>query len=73
MKKCKCFCNGHCATDDCPNIRCDEFENAWDIPASDAGLERVDCKDCIYNDERCDCDDRYLQGGEYCPEIGGET
>ena len=72
MKKCERFCNGHCCTSDCPNIRCDEFEEYYDIPASDAGYERVECKDCIYDDQHCDCNDCYLMGGEYCPKSGGD-
>lgn len=69
--KCECFCNGHCCTSDCPNIRCDEFEEYYDIPASDSGYERVECKDCIYDDQHCDCDDCYFNGSEHCPKNGG--
>ena len=69
--KCENFCNYHCCTSACPDIQCDEFEEWYGIPASDSGLERIDCKDCIYNEKNCDCDDCYLQGSEYCPEFGG--
>lgn len=66
--KCEWFSNFHCSTNDCPNIRCDEFEERWDVPAEDAGLERIHCKDCHYNDNYCTCDDCFLQHSKDCPE-----
>ena len=61
---CERFCNYHCSYD-CPNIQCDEIEERYDIPCTDAGLERVKCKQCIYNIDKC-CDDCYLQNSIYC-------
>lgn len=51
----ECFVNGHC-TYDCPNFRCDEIENYYDIPCEDAGLCRIPCKECYLNSFECrDC------------------
>lgn len=61
---CENFCNAHCSFD-CPNFACDIIENTYDIPCTDAGYERVKCKDCMYNQDNS-CDDCYLQGSEYC-------
>lgn len=66
--KCESFVNGHCCCFDCPNIRYDECQEWYGIPASDMGLERIDCKDCMYADESCSCDDCYLQKTHYCPK-----
>lgn len=66
--KCKEFGNLHCCTSDCPNIRCDEFEERYDLPSSDIGLERVACRHCEYNDKNCTCDDCLFQNSEYCQE-----
>lgn len=70
--KCEHFCNYHCSTSDCPNIQCDFIEGYYDIPCSDAGYERIMCRDCRYADKRCTCDDCYFKGGEECPENGGK-
>lgn len=70
--KCEHFCNYHCCTNDCPHIQCDEFEQTWDLPASEVGLERIKCKDCIYNDKHCDCNDCYFGGSKDCPKNGGK-
>lgn len=69
--KCENFCNWHCSTTDCPNIQCDEFEEYWDVPAEDTGLERIKCKDCRYNDKHCGCDDCYFKSSKECPEYDG--
>ena len=70
--KCECFCNGHCSTSDCPNIQCDMADDKWGFGiASDMGLERIRCSDCVYADKRCTCDDCYFKGGKECPENGG--
>ena len=61
---CENFCNYHCSYD-CPNIQCDWIEDYYDIPCSDAGYERVKCKDCMYNQNN-NCGDCYLQSSEYC-------
>ena len=68
--KCELFCNYHCITDDCPSIQADAFEEKYDLPASEIGLERIPCSKCIYNDKRCTCDDCYFQGGKECPQEG---
>lgn len=61
---CENFCNYHCSYD-CPNIDCDKIEEYYDIPCSDAGYERVKCKDCLYNKHKS-CDDCYFQNTEHC-------
>ena len=65
-----CFCNAHCAYD-CPNFRIDEFEERYDLPASDAGLERVKCKECYLNS--FECKDCLLQNSAECPEVNGNA
>lgn len=64
--KCEYFCNAHCSYD-CPNFQVDAFEEHWDLPASEVGLERVKCKDCEYNIRHCDCTDCYLYCSDDCP------
>lgn len=64
--KCENFCNANCAFY-CPNAEIEAFEDRFDIPASDAGYSRIECKDCQYNDKYCDCDDCYLKGEKECP------
>lgn len=59
----KCFVNIHCSSD-CPNFAVSEFEYIYDIPASDAGLERIQCRDCHYNTGRCE--DCLLSHTEVC-------
>lgn len=61
---CENFCNYHCSFD-CPNFACDMIEERYDIPCSDAGYERVKCKECVHNQNKS-CDDCYLQGSEFC-------
>lgn len=69
--KCECFCNYHCSTNDCPNIQGDiATERYGDGIAEDMGLYRVECKDCIYSDKRCTCDDCYFKGSAECPKEG---
>lgn len=71
--KCDKFCNYHCCTSDCPNIQYEECDAKWgDGIADDIGMERVKCKDCVYSDKHCGCDDCYFQGSKECPETGGE-
>ena len=70
MMKCEYFCNAHCSYD-CPNAAIEAFEERFDIPASDAGYERVKCRDCRYADKHCTCGDCYFKGGKECPENGG--
>jgi hypothetical protein len=61
-----CFVNGHCAYN-CPNFQCDEFEERFDLPASEAGYERIKCKDCYLNSGECkDC---LFQNCKECPEV----
>ena len=66
-KRKPCFTAPQCSAAECPNIQCDAFEERYDIPASDAGLERIKCKDCHYNTGKCkDC---LFEGNpDYCPE-----
>ena len=40
--------------------------------AEDMGLERIECRDCLYADKRCTCEDCYFMGSEECPETGKE-
>lgn len=67
--KCEHFCNAHCSFD-CPDAAVEAFERRYDIPASDAGYERIDCRDCRYNDKYCTCDDCYFKGSPHCLEKG---
>ena len=64
--KCAYFCNSHCCSYDCPNIQCDIFEERYDLPCNDVGLERLSCKQCSYNDKYCTCDDCLFLGSEDC-------
>lgn len=65
MKHRDCFVNGHCAYD-CPNFQVDSFEEKYDLPASEVGLERIKCKECYLNSFECaDC---YLKNTDMCPE-----
>ena len=65
-KRMPCFTCCVCSTSDCPNIQCDAFEEKFDIPCSDAGLERISCKKCYYNTGICqDC--LFLDNPDYCP------
>lgn len=71
--KCEQFCNYHCSTDDCPNIQYDAADQYWGFGiADDIGLERIKCRDCLYADKRCTCEDCYFMGSEECPETGKE-
>ena len=55
MKRKSCFVNGHCCYN-CPNAQIDEFEDYYDLPAQEAGLEHIKCKDCYLNSGQCeDC------------------
>ena len=49
-----CFACAACAFY-CPNANCDLFEDLYDLPCSEAGLERISCRDCQYNSGLC-CD-----------------
>ena len=66
MKHKPCFANVHCSYD-CPNFQVDEFESYYDLPASDAGLERIKCKDCYLNSG--ECEDCLFQNCKECPEV----
>ena len=63
MKRNKCFVNGHCAYD-CPNFEIDTLEDYWDLPAQEAGLERIKCKECYLN--TFDCEDCLFQNTDMC-------
>lgn len=57
---------GYCCYE-CPNSRIDEFEDYYDLPASEIGAERISCKECYLNDGQCDsC---YFQNTEDCPNF----
>lgn len=67
-KRKQCFTAPQCSCAECPNIQCDAIEERYDIPASDAGLERIKCKDCHYNTGKCeDCLFRFDK--KECPEV----
>ena len=72
-QKCSNFCNAHCSCSDCPNIQADTFEDRFDLPASEIGLERIDCKDCWYNEKYCTCDDCLFQNSTYCQETQAQN
>ena len=69
MNICEKFCNYHCAFD-CPNFACDVFEEKFNLPCEEIGLERISCKSCYLN-QCLSCDDCYNQNTEHCK--GGET
>ena len=72
QKRKLCFTACACCTGDCPNIQCDSFEERFDCPASDAGLERIKCKDCHYNTGKCE--DCLFQGNpDYCEKEAHEN
>ena len=64
--KCEHFCNAHCSFH-CPDADANYIEETYGIPASDAGYEHMECKDCPYNDKHCGCDDCYFKDGKECP------
>lgn len=65
MKHKPCFTNSHCCFE-CPNVAIDEFEEKYDLPASEIGLERTTCKECYLNTGECkDC---YFQDTPNCSE-----
>lgn len=67
MKHKSCFTNKHCCFS-CPNAAADEFEERFDIPASDAGYERIEsCKVCYLNTG--ECEDCLFQHSKDCPEV----
>lgn len=60
-----CFVNGHCCYD-CPNFQLDIFEEKYDLPAGEIGLEKTTCKECYLNTGECkDC---YFHNTPDCPE-----
>lgn len=67
MKIKQCFVNRHCAFN-CPNAAADYFEEYYDIPAIEAGYERISsCKVCYLNTGECkDC---LFEHSENCPEV----
>lgn len=66
LKHKSCFTNAHCCFE-CPNFQCDEFEERFDLPASEVGLERIKCKDCYLNSG--ECEDCLFQHSKECPEV----
>lgn len=67
MKHKSCFTNKHCCFS-CPNAAADEFEERFDIPASDAGYDRIEsCKVCYLNTG--ECEDCLFQNSKDCPEV----
>lgn len=69
-KRKPCFVNGHCAYN-CPNFQCDEFEERFDLPASEAGYERIKCKDCYLNSGECE-DCLFQFDSKECPEVNSD-
>lgn len=47
-----CFTCAACSFS-CPNDNCDFFEDLYELPFSEAGLERISCRDCYYNSGLC--------------------
>lgn len=67
MKHKSCFTNKHCCFS-CQNAAADEFEERYDIPASDAGYERIEsCKVCYLNTG--ECEDCLFQYSKDCNEV----
>ena len=67
IKKCECFCNGNCSVN-CPNQSVYAFEDRYDLPASEIGLETTKCRSCSYRDSDCTCYDCYFIGSKNgCP------
>lgn len=66
-KRKPCFTAPQCSTADCPNIQCDAFEEKYDCPASDAGLERIPCRLCHWNTGKCE-DCLFEKNPDYCPK-----
>lgn len=58
-----CFCNYHCSLD-CPNFQVDAFEERYDLPASEIGLERTRCSACQY--QTYECSDCYFENTDKC-------
>lgn len=66
--KCDKFVNAHCSYH-CPNAQLEGACDRWDLDPSDFGLEYINCKDCYYSDDVCNCNDCFMQGNkEYCPK-----
>lgn len=72
MNKCKIFCNSHCCYD-CPNLSCDAFEERYDLSCIEGGYERIDCKECQYNDKYMTCNDCFLIHSDECPNTRNYT
>ena len=69
IKRKKCFVPSECCTNYCPNIQVDMAAEKWGDyqVASDAGYEKIKCKDCHYMTFQCkDC--MFLGNTEYCKE-----
>lgn len=50
----QCFVNYHCSFD-CPNFQLDEIDDRYGFGiADDMGIERISCKQCLYNSGKCD-------------------
>lgn len=68
----ECFVNSHCSYD-CPNAKLEYACDRWDLDPSDFGMEYIKCKECIYDDSNCTCNDCYMQGNkDYCPKEKGK-
>lgn len=71
--KCEYFCNAHCSYH-CPNASLEGACDYWDLDPSDFGMEYISCRECLYNDKFCSCDDCYFMGNkEYCPKCKKEN
>lgn len=67
MNRKPCFVNGHCCYN-CPNANIEEFEDYYDLPAEEAGYERIKCKDCYLNSGECE-DCLFQFDKKECPEL----
>lgn len=66
--KCKKFVNANCSYN-CPNAYLEKACDKWDLDPIDLGMDYIKCKECIYYDKYCKCDDCYMMGDkEYCPK-----
>lgn len=66
--KCEHFVNAQCSYH-CPNASLESACDRWDLDPSDFGMEYIKCKECMYFDDDCSCDDCYMMGKkEYCPK-----
>lgn len=54
--KCGNFINANCSYN-CPNAALEAACDRWDLDPSDFGMERISCKECMYWEDNCTCED----------------